>query len=193
MNRKRITSACGLSALAMFSAYSATTSANDEHTMYLLFALKSSSTSESPSNFVSFDPETKVFAVGDVIQRTEAALGLSRQHIAKIFKSSRQNIYNLLNNLEQKPNPETEKRARQVNEALDAIREIYPYKLGASVLTVRIEEKRLFDVLTEDRIDIDEVKRFTETIAKRIGKQTQLILPESVVEQQEFLNRPNAI
>jgi len=131
--------------------------------------------------------------VKDVIQQADKQLGLSKQHLAQIFGVSRQNLYNLLNNADQTPNRETEDRAKQVNKALDVINSIYPHKLGASTLTVRIDDKRLFDVLKEDEICLEQVKHFSEVIAKRISRQSQSNLPERIAEQEEFLMRPNSV
>ena len=129
----------------------------------------------------------------DVIQQADKKLGLSKQHLAEIFAISRQNLYNLLNNAEQVPTSETENRAKQVNNALIEINSACPYKLGASCLTVRIEGKRLFDVLTESEICLIEVKKFAEQINNRITRQSVSNIPEHIAKQEEFLIRPNAV
>jgi hypothetical protein len=172
----------------------ATTGTNENINTYL-FWIKSdfSKPAESPSNYFSFENEPSLFSVPDVILRAEKILGLSKQHLAKVFATSRQNLYNLLNNPEQKPLQDTVNRAKQVNEALNMISSICPYKLGASTLTVRIDDKRLFDVLTEATIDSNQVRHFSEVIASRINKKTHSNLPDHIVKQETFLSRPNAI
>lgn len=129
----------------------------------------------------------------DVIQQADKQLGLSKQHLAQIFGISRQNLYNLLNNADQTPNRETEDRAKEVSKALKEISSICPLKLGASTLTVRIDDKRLFDVLMEKDICLQQVGQFTEQINKRITRQSTTSIKKYLDEQEEFLMRPNAV
>ena len=195
MNKKQITTACGLTALALNGMPAiATTATNENIVMYLLPTSNANDLPlENPSNYFPIEQQTEILTVSDIIQHADKTLGLSRQHLAKVFLTSRQNLYNLLNKPEQKPNQETENRANQVNKALNIISSQVQTKLGASTLTVRIDGKRLFDVLTEDDIDLEQVRKFTDVIAKRIKKQSQSKLPEHIVKQEAFLNRPNAI
>ena len=195
MNKKQFSTACGIATLALNGMPAlATTGTNENITTYFLPQLSENSlTSKTPSSYFPIAQQTDSITVGDVIRQAEKILGLSKQHLAKVFLTSRQNLYNLLNNLEQKPQQETENRAKQVNEALNIISSNCPHKLGASTLTVRIENKRLFDILTSENINLEHVTMFSETIAKRINKQSQPTLPEHIAKQEEFLNRPNAI
>lgn len=192
MKTKDITTACGL-VMALGGIPVITTASNDGIKIYPFPINTKFSTLESPSNYAAIKQKSEIFAVSDVIKYAEKTLGLSKQHLADIFVITRQNLYNLLNNPEQIPNLNTENRAKQVNKALDVINSIYPHKLGASTLTVRIDDKRLFDVLKEDEICLEQVKHFSEVIAKRISRQSQSNLPERIIEQQAFLSRPNAI
>lgn len=193
--KNKFTTACGFAALALngMSAI-ATTATNENIAMYSLPISNANVLPiESPSNYFPIEQHEHGLTVSDIIQHADKTLGLSKQHLAKIFLISRQNLYNLLNNPDQKPNQETESRAKQVNEALKVVSAIFPHKLGASTLTVRIDNKRLFDVLTENSIDLEQVKKFSVAIAKRINKQSQPTLPEHAIKREEFLNRPNAV
>jgi transposase len=195
MNKKQISTACGIAALALNGMPAiATTGTNENITIYFLPQLSENSlTSETPSSYFPIAQQTDSLTVGDVIQQAEKTLGLSKQHLAKVFLTSRQNLYNLLNNSKQKPQQETESRAKQVNEALNIISSNCPYKLGASTLTVRIANKRLFDILTSKNINLEQVAMFSKAIAKRINKQSQPTLPKHITKQEAFLNRPNAV
>lgn len=195
MNKKQLSTACGIAALALNGIPAiATTGTNENLTIYFLPQLSENSLAlGTPSSYFPIAQQADSLTVGDVIQQAEKILGLSKQHLAKVFLTSRQNLYNLLNNPEQKPQQETEKRAKQVNEALNIISSNCPHKLGASTLTVRIENKRLFDILTSENIDLEQVTIFSKTIANRINKQSQSTLPVHIAKQEEFLNRPNAI
>lgn len=131
--------------------------------------------------------------VQDVIMQSQNVLGIGKLHLAGIFKMSRQNLDNLIKNAEQKPNPETEARALQVRKALEVISELCPYKIGASTMTCKINGRRLLDELSEDKIKFDEVKIFSQEIAKRIQTNQQSNLSEKIIRNQEFTDTFNAI
>jgi len=194
MNKKQITTACGIAISVYGIPAVATTASNENIIMYLLPTLNANDLPlEQPSNYFPVEHQTDSLTVSDIIKHADKTLGLSKQHLAKVFLTSRQNLYNLLNKPGQKPNQETESRAQKINEVLNIIGSICPYKLGASSLTVRIDNKRLFDVLTENNIDLEQVRTFSVAIAKRINRQSQSMLPEHTIKQEEFLNRPNAV
>ncbi|GAW87822.1 hypothetical protein bplSymb_SCF19301P001 [Bathymodiolus platifrons methanotrophic gill symbiont] len=195
MNKKQFSTACGIAALALNGMPAiATTGTNENITTYFLPRLSENSPAlENPSNYFPIDQQIDILTVTDVIHRAEKTLGLSKQHLAEVFLTTRQNLHNLLTKLEQKPNQKTENRAQQVNEALSIISSNCPHRLGASTLTMRIDDKRLFDILTSESINLEQVAIFSKTIAKRINKQSQSTLPDSIVKQEEFLNRPNAV
>jgi hypothetical protein len=195
MNKKQFSTACGIAALALNGMPAiATTGTNENITIYFLPRLSENSPAlENPSNYFPIDQQIDILTVTDVIHRAEKILGLSKQHLAKVFLTTRQNLHNLLTKLEQKPNQKTENRAQQVNEALSIISSNCPHRLGASTLTMRIDDKRLFDILTSESINLEQVAIFSKTIAKRINKQSQSTLPDSIIKQEEFLNRPNAV
>jgi len=195
MNKKQLTTACGFAAIAISGMPAvATTGTNDNIKIYFLPQFSEGQhTAEVPSSYFPIKEHDNSLTIGDVIQQAEKTLGLSKQHLAKVFLTSRQNLYNLLKNPEQKPQQDTESRAKKVNEALSIISSNCPHKLGASTLTVKIENKRLFDILTSENIDLEQVAIFSKEIAKRINKQPQSTLPTHIAKQEEFLNRPNAI
>jgi len=196
MNKKQqFSTACGIAAIALSGTPAiATTGTSGNINIYLLPQLSQKSyTTEAPSNYFPIAKQDNSLTVADVIQQAEKILGLSKQHLAKVFLTSRQNLYNLKNNPEQKPQQETAKRAEQVNKALNIIRSNCPHKLGASTLTVKNEGKRLFDILTSENINLEQVSLFSDIIAKRINKRSPSALPEHIAKQEEFLNRPNAI
>lgn len=136
---------------------------------------------------------TPSVTVGDIIMQSQDILGIGKLHLAAIFKMSRQNLDNLIKNTEQKPAPETEKRALQVKKALDVISWLCPYKLGASTMTCKINGRRLLDELSENEINLAEVRLFAQEIAKRIQTNYHSNLPESVAKNQEFMDTFNAI
>jgi transposase len=198
VNNKSFTTACGLATMAFnfgMPAIAVATTARNEATIMYCFPISNTNavTLEEPSNYFSVEQQPDILTVSDVIQQADKTLGLSKQHLAKVFLTSRQNLYNLLNKPDQKPNQETENRAKQVNEALKVVSAICPNRLGASTLTVRIDDKRLFDVLTSEHINLEQVAMFSKAIAKRINKQSQPTLPKHITKQEEFLNRPNAV
>jgi hypothetical protein len=131
--------------------------------------------------------------VQDVIIQSQNILGIGKLHLANVFKMSRQNLDNLIKNAEQKPNPETEARALQVRKALEVISELCPYKIGASTMTCKINDRRLLDELSEDKINLEEVKIFSKEIAKRIQTNQQSNLSEKIIKNQEFMDTFNAI
>lgn len=131
--------------------------------------------------------------VQDVIIQSQNILGIGKLHLAAVFKMSRQNLDNLIKNTEQKPTPETESRALQVKKALEVISGLCPYKLGASTMICKINARRLLDELSEDEINLAEVRLFAQEIAKRIQTNHQSNLPESVAKNQEFMDTFNAI
>lgn len=131
--------------------------------------------------------------VQDIIMESQSILGIGKLHLAAIFKMSRQNLDNLIKNTEQKPTPETETRALQVKKALEVISELCPYKLGASTMTCKINGRRLLDELSENEINLAEVRLFAQEIAKRIQTNYQSNLPERVTKNQEFMDIFNAI
>ena len=135
---------------------------------------------------------TPSITIQDIIMQSQNILGIGKLHLASIFKMSRQNLDNLIKNAEQKPNPETETRALQVKKALEVISEFCPYKLGASTMTCKIDGRRLLDELSEDEINLDEVRIFSQEIAKRIQVSHQSNLPERVTKNQEFMDTFNA-
>lgn len=130
--------------------------------------------------------------VSDVIIQAQSILGISKSHLAIVFKMSRQNLDNLIKNTQQKPTEETEARAMQVKKALDIVSKACPYKLGASTMTCRINGRRLFDELSENEIDLAQVKLFAQDINKRINVQQKSPLPESIIKNQEFIDTFNA-
>lgn len=140
-------------------------------------------------------PKTTIpsVTVQDVIVQSQNILGIGKLHLASIFKMSRQNLDNLIKNAEQKPNPETETRSLQVKKALEVISEFCPYKIGASTMTCKINGRRLFDELSEDEINLAEVRVFSQEIAKRIQTNHQSSLPKRVIKNQEFMDTFNAI
>lgn len=131
--------------------------------------------------------------VQDVIIRSQNTLGIGKLHLAAVFKMSRQNLDNLIKNTEQKPTSETESRALQVQKVLDVISELCPYKLGASTMTCKRNGRRLLDELSENEINLSEVRLFAQEIAKRIQTNYQSNLPESMTKNQEFMDTFNAI
>ena len=131
--------------------------------------------------------------VQDMIMESQSILGIGKLHLAAIFKMSRQNLDNLIKNTEQKPTPETETRALQVKKALEVISELCPYKLGASTMTCKINARRLLDELSENEINLAEVRLFAQEITKRIQTNFQSNLPERVAKNQEFMDTFNAI
>ena len=131
--------------------------------------------------------------VQDIIMESQSILGIGKLHLAAIFKMSRQNLDNLIKNTEQKPTSETETRALQVKKALEIISELCPYKLGASTMTCKINGRRLLDELSENEINLAEVRLFAQEIAKRIQTNYQSNLPERVTKNQEFMDTFNAI
>lgn len=131
--------------------------------------------------------------ISDVIEEANNILGISKLHLAEVFDTSRQNLYNLLKNGNQVPTQETEERAAQVKEALDIISSICPYKLGASTMTCLINGERLYDELTKSNINLDKVRIFAQAINKRISIQQQSNLSEGMVKNQEFIDTYNAI
>jgi hypothetical protein len=193
MRKNEFSTACGLAAMALGGMAEATTGTNTAPTYFVPNISVYVQVAQSPSNYLPAVQQAESVTVVDVIQRAEKTLGLSKQHLAKVFLTSRQNLYNLLKNPEQKPQQETENRAKKVNEALNIISSNCPHKLGASTLTVKIEDKRLFDILINDNINLEQVALFSNVIAKRINKQSASALPEHIAKQEEFLNRPNAI
>ena len=131
-------------------------------------------------------------AVADAIVQARNILGISKLHLAAVFKMSRQNLDNLLNN-KQVPTQEIKTRSMQVKQALAVISKTCPYKLGASALSCKIDGKRLFDVLTENTIDLAQVDIFTHEINKRIRLQEEpSSLPDSVIKNQEYIDAFNA-
>ena len=136
---------------------------------------------------------TPSVTVQDIIVESQSILGIGKLHLAAIFKMSRQNLDNLIKNTEQKPTPETETRALQVKKALEVISELCPYKLGASTMTCKINGRRLLDELSENEINLAEVRLFAQEIAKRIQTNYQSNLPERVTKNQEFMDTFNAI
>jgi len=195
MNKTQFTTACGIATIALSGMPAfATTGTNDNIATYFLPTFSGSShIAGAPSSYFPIEDHDNSLTIGDVIQQAEKTLGLSKQHLAKVFLTSRQNLYNLLKNPEQKPQQDTESRAKKVNEALDIISLNCPHKLGASTLTVKIGDKRLFDILTSENINLEQLAIFSKEIAKRINKQSQSTLPTHIAKQEEFLNRPNAI
>ena len=145
------------------------------------------------TNYFPAQKAKSSLTIPDVIVQAKNILGISKLHLATIFKMSRQNLDNLLKNNEQMPTQETEARAIKVKQALDIISEICPYKLGASTMTCRIDGKRLFDELTEHEINLAQVQLFAGEINKRIHLQQQSNLPERVLRNQEFIDTFNAI
>ncbi|MBE0472212.1 MAG: hypothetical protein IBX55_22230 [Methyloprofundus sp.] len=136
---------------------------------------------------------TPSVTVQDVIIQSQNILGIGKLHLANIFKMSRQNLDKLIKNTEQKPTSETETRVLQVKKALEVISEICPYKLGASSMTCKINGRRLLDELSEDEINLAEVRIFSQEIVKRIKTNHQSNLPERVTKNQEFMDTFNSI
>ncbi len=153
--------------------------------------------SEDTENITNCLPISKVatpsITVNDIIIQSQNVLGIGKLHLAAIFKMSRQNLDNLIKNTEQKPTSETELRALQVKNALDVISGLCPYKLGASTMTCKIKGRRLLDELSENAINLAEVRFFAQEIAKRIQTNYQSNLPESMTKNQEFMDTFNAI
>jgi hypothetical protein len=144
------------------------------------------------TNFLPVLKAESSITVPDVIRQAKNTLGISKLHLAAVFKMTRQNLDNLLKNDEQKPTQETEARAIHVKKALDIVSEFCPYKLGASTMTCRINGRRLFDELAENEIHLAQVRLFAQEINKRISTQQQSNLPESVIRNQEFIDTFNA-
>ncbi len=136
---------------------------------------------------------TSSVTVNDIIIQSQNILGIGKLHLAAIFKMSRQNLDNLIKNTEQKPTPETETRVLQVKKALDVISRLCPYKLGASTMTCKINGRRLLDELSENEINLAEVRLFSQEIAKRIQTNNQSNLSGKVANNQEFMDTFNAI
>lgn len=195
MNKKEITTACGLALVSLNSLPTDATTGTNEKVSQCLYSasMPNGEMLEKPSNLFSVEKQIETLTVSDIIRKAEKSLGLSKQHLARVFATTRQNLHNLLTNPEQKPNQKTENRANQVNEALTIIRSICPYKIGASALTVRVDDKRLFDILIEEKINLSQVIFFSEIIANRLNKKSQSKLPEQIIEQEAFLSRPNAV
>ncbi len=145
------------------------------------------------SNYLPEQKSKSILVFKDIIVEAQNVLGISKTHLALIFKMSRQNLDYLLKNNEKIPRPDTQKRIINVKKALDIIHRVYPHKLGASTLTYRNNGDRLFDVLINDDIDFGKVKSFTEKINEHIRLQQQSSLPESVIKNQEFIDSFNAI
>jgi hypothetical protein len=135
---------------------------------------------------------TPSVTVHDIIMQSQNILGIGKLHLAAIFKMSRQNLDNLIKNTEQKPTPETETRVLQVKEALEVISGLCPYKLGASTMTCKINGRRLLDELSNNEINLAEVRLFAQEITKRIQVSHQSNLPESVIKNQEFMDTFNS-
>ncbi|NOT83587.1 MAG: hypothetical protein HOP02_02160 [Methylococcaceae bacterium] len=144
------------------------------------------------TNYLPVQKTESSLTIPDVIMQAQNILGISKQHLTFVFDTSRQNLYNLLNNNEQVPKSETVARAIQVKQALDIIAEICPHKLGASTMTCRIDGRRLFDELIAREINLAQVKVFAQEINKRISTQQQSNIPESVIRNQEFIDTFNA-
>jgi hypothetical protein len=106
-----------------------------------------------------------------VIQKAYKKLGLSKQHLSSIFNDN-----------------ELKDRELQID-ALALINSICPHRIGASCFTVRIDDKNLFDVLSEIPISLIEVERIVREINNRIehGYENK----SQVSEIEEFLLRPN--
>lgn len=153
-------------------------------------------TSEFPGVITNYLPIQKTessVTVPDVILQAKNTLGISKLHLAAIFKMTRQNLDNLLKNNEQKPTQETEARAIQVKKALDIVSELCPHKLGASTITCRINGRRLFDELAESEINLVQIKIFAQEINKRIIAQYKSNIPENILRSQEFTDTFNAV
>jgi hypothetical protein len=193
MNSHQISTSTNFNAIPFL----ATTAKTDS--FYLFFLPKGVLNSNTPvpsgpiTNYLPIQKAESSLTIPDVIVQAQNILGISKSHLAAIFKMSRQNLDNLLKNNEQKPMHETEARAMQVKQALDIISEICPYKLGASTMTCKIDGKRLFDELTEHEINLTQVRLFAREINKRIHSQPQSNLPENVKRNQEFIDTFNAI
>lgn len=191
-----------LSALAMVLAVNPTpaTTSDMASIRFLICPVKCeavySGNPEELGKITNYFPAMRVVSsvtIPDVIEQAQNILGISKQHLAVVFGTSRQNLYNLLKNNEQVPTQETEARAMQVKQALDIISEICPYKLGASTMTCRIDGRRLLDELSESEINLAQVRVFAQEINKRIQAQQQSNLPESIIRNQEFIDTFNAI
>ena len=137
--------------------------------------------------------ESIVFAP-EVISRAKEILGISNQHLASIFGISRQHLNNIVNDPNIAIKDSNQLRVVRVDEALSAIRSVTEQKLGASTLTMRIDNVRLLDILLADEINLDQVKRFAVHIDSRISSQeSDSSLPEVIASQQEHLDTPDAV
>jgi hypothetical protein len=65
------------------------------------------------TNYLSLQKAESSLTIPDVIVQAQNILGISKLHLAAVFKMSRQNLDNLLKNNEQAPTQETEARAMQ--------------------------------------------------------------------------------
>jgi len=198
MNNYQITTSTNCVAMALVGAFLATTAGTAPDRLWVLpikrvLDINAPASSGPITNYLSVQKAESSLTIPDVIVQAQNILGISKLHLAAVFKMSRQNLDNLLKNNEQVPTQDTEARAMQVKQALDIISEICPYKLGASTMTCRIDGKRLFDELAENEIDLHQVRVFTQEINKRIQLQQQSSLPESIIKNQEFIDTFNAI
>ncbi len=147
-------------------------------------------TNSLPGSYSAMHPS---LTVRDIIISSQDILGIGKLHLAKIFKMSRQNLDNLLKKPDQKPTQETEERAWQIKKALDLIAEHCPYKLGASTITCKINNRNLLVALSEDVTDFEEIKMFSREISRRIQTNLESNLPEKVKRNQEFMDTFNAV
>lgn len=153
----------------------------------------SAGNSENITNFIAATPVESVIYVPDILAQAIETIGIGKQHIASIFGISRQHLYNIIKDPGTDVKPENQKRAADVAQALRVIRNITSYKLGSSVLTFRIDNVRLLDVLQQETIDLDRVERFAAEINSRIATtQPASSIPESIADQQEYLDKPSA-
>lgn len=188
-------------ALALFISSDIATTADIASVSIVPFAVGFSSLTNCDSREIGVitnslilpEAATPSITVQDIIIQSQNILGIGKLHLASIFKMSRQNLDNLIKSTDQKPNLETETRALQVKNALEVISEFCPYKIGASTMTCKINGRRLLDELSEDEIDLDEVRIFSQEIAKRIQTTQQSNLPERAIKNQEFMDTFNAI
>jgi hypothetical protein len=184
--------------VAALVGYLATTAGATPNRLWVLpveigLNINTSEFSGAITNYLPIKKAESVLTVPDVILQAKNTLGISKLHLAAVFKMTRQNLDNLLKNDKQKPTQETEARAKQVKKVLDIVSELCPHKLGASTMTCRINERRLFDELAESEINLAQIKIFAQEINKRINAQNKFKIPENILRNQEFTDTFNAV
>ena len=144
------------------------------------------------SNFMRpMEARTPASCVHEAVAIANSVIGIGKYHIAEIFGMSRQNLYNIMADPKTTPKDDTQERAFEVAKALHIIEGITPHMLGASTMTVKIDGDSLLDVLKEQTINLERVESFANAINASIANlQKHSALPQSLIEQQEFMDNP---